>query len=165
MSNPERRERSDPYDFSEYERSFDRIATERLLNIIKQPDTQIHSLELATNNYGEFLFISTSRPSNEGRTGVTFWGAGYHEYRERWLTREWFWYRNNPRPGELIDQIDREAARESILARLADISVYGDADRQSSRGKMFELIADLTDDDGAIVDIEDMAEWLADDDE
>ena len=164
MSNPEQGEKHEPYKFTEWERSFDRITTERLLELIGNTDTKVHSLELTTNTYGEFLFITTSRPMKEGRAGVTFWGAGYHEYRERWLTREWFWHRNDPRPGQLADEIDREAVRESIQSRLAEIAVYGDVDRQTSRGKLFDLIADLTDDDGAIVDIEDMAEWLADED-
>lgn len=162
MSHPERGPTPEPYPFTDRERLYDRITTDRLLGLIADPATQVHQLELASNTYGEFLFVTTSRLAGERRAAVTFWGAGYHEQRERWLTREWFWHRSELTPARSVEMIDPETARDAIEARLAEIAVYGNADRQTTRGQLFEFLADLTDDDGALADLEDMAGWLLD---
>lgn len=145
------------------EQLFARITTERLLEIIAHNDTTVHAIELASNSYGEFLFVTTSRFGSEGSIHITFWGAGYHEYRERWLTKEWFWHQTDDGSSKLASEMDREAARANIQERIAEVSQYSNDTRQSSRGKLFELLADLTDDDGAIVDVDELAGWPLDD--
>ena len=49
--------------------------------------------------------------------------------------------------------------------RLESISSYIEEDFQTDRGRLFELLADLTDEDGAwaeLQDMEDVADWLGD---
>ena len=102
------------------------------------------------------MFITTSRPSDYGRVAMTFYGLGYHEYRERWITNEWFWYQANPFPDMMQQQLEKEEAEEMIQKRIEGIQPYVGEDAQTERGKFFELLADLTDEDGALAEIEDL---------
>ena len=93
-----RRERE--FGFTANEVLFDRMSHQRFMNLFDDETTTIHRLTEEANSYGEFLFVTLSRPGSTGRIHVTFWGAGYHEYRERWLAEEWFWYFSNFPPAE-----------------------------------------------------------------
>jgi hypothetical protein len=163
MSNVEAPRPRDPFGFTERERLFDRLSHQRLLSLIADEQTHVHSIELSENKYGEFLFIQTSRPTDVGevRACVTFWGAGYHDQRERWLVDEWFWYDSDPRDVE--GRVEKGEAQLTIEKRLADIAPYNDQTKQSKRGKFFEMMADLTDEDGAYTELEDWAGELPDD--
>jgi len=60
-------------------------------------------------------------------------------------------------------QFDKEEAKEQIRQRLESIIPYRDQSTQSHRGKVFELLADLTDEDGALAEMEDfesLEDWL-----
>ena len=59
------------------ERLFDKVSHERLVGFMADEATAIHRMEESHNNYGEFLFVTLSRPGNQRRILVTFWGAGY----------------------------------------------------------------------------------------
>src|SRR5687767_9981966 len=98
MSNVEAPRPREPFGFTERERLYDRISHKRLLGVIADEQTHVHSIELSNNVFGEFLFIQTSRPTDVGevRAFVTFSGAGYHDQRERWIVDEWYWYDNDP---------------------------------------------------------------------
>jgi len=142
---------------------YGRINNERLIEILTDNQTIIHTIQESSNNYGEFQFVTTSRPGGQGRVAMTFFGLGYHEHRERWLTNEWFWYQANVYPEIMRDQIDKEDAKEMIQQRLESILPYSQEDTQSEHGKLFEILADLTDDDGALVEMEDLESldiWL-----
>ena len=39
---------------------------------------------------------------------MTFYGLGFHEHRERWITDEWFWYQANLTPELYSKQLSRE---------------------------------------------------------
>jgi hypothetical protein len=147
------------------ERLFDKVSHERLVEFLADDATTIHRMEESRNNYGEFLFVTLSRPGQERRILVTFWGAGYHDYRERWLIEEWHWYLAHPFPEMLEQQVEREEAQQRLTERLESIRPYVGEETQSGRGKLFEMLADLTDEDGALSEIEDlgdMADWLGD---
>ena len=142
---------------------YGRINNERLSEILTDNQTIIHTIQESSNNYGEFQFVTTSRPGGQGRVAMTFFGLGYHEHRERWLTNEWFWYQANVYPEIMRNQIDKEDAKEMIQQRLESILPYSQEDTQSEHGKLFEILADLTDDDGALVEVEDLESldrWL-----
>jgi len=145
---------------------YGRINNERLGAILMDNQTTIHAIQETSNNYGEFLFITVSRPGDKDRSVITFYGLGYHEYRERWFTNEWFWYRGNPHPDLKGKEISKEDAEEAFRNRVETISQYVEENKQSERGKLFELLADLTDEDGALAEMEDMdylSEWLIED--
>lgn len=163
---------SNAFEFTEREKLFDRVSDARFQELLEDERTVIHRIELSANNYGEFLFVTVSlpgaasRPVGERKSVVTMFGLGYHEYRERWLTDEWFWYEAFSRR-ELIEQtIPREEVEEILRERKAEIAPYISRQTQSGRGKLFEMIADLTDDDGAVAEMEDLgdlADWFDED--
>ena len=145
-----------------------RVDQERFLEIFNDDQTIIHELNPSSNNFGEFLFITTSRPGDHGRVCMTFFGMGYHEYRERWITEEWFWYQANSYPDLLRKKLEKEDAQELLKQRWEDIQPDLRKDSQTERGKLFEMLADLTDEDGALAEIQDiehLADWLINDSE
>lgn len=153
---PDRPRPADEYGLNRNEQLFDRVSHHRLMGFLEDETTQIHRIEASHNNYGEFLFIWTSRPGQDRRIWVTFYGAGYHEYRERWLAEEWFWYQGNPLPDKLQQQLDRDEVVEQVKQRMEEIRPYQQRQSQSGRGKLFEMVADLTDEDGALAELEDL---------
>jgi len=76
------------FGFTEKDRLYWRISNEHFKEIIEDKHTIIYEINNSSNNYGEFLFISTSRSGDQGRVAMTFYGLGYHEYRGRLLTEE-----------------------------------------------------------------------------
>ena len=65
---------------------YGRINNERLSEILTDNQTIIHKIQDSSNTFGEFLFVATSRPGDQDRVAMTFYGLGYHEHREHWLT-------------------------------------------------------------------------------
>lgn len=151
----------DAYGLTDREQLFDRVSHKRLEALLADEQTSVHEVKLDTNNFGEFLFISTSRAAGEQRVYITFYGAGFHEYRERWITGEWFWYRANPLSKEEEQTLPKDEVQALIRERQEEIAAYAGQDTQSKRGKLFEMLADLLDEDGAVSELEDMPpDWL-----
>ena len=155
---PEPVKPEDVYGLTEKERLYYRVPDARFQEILDDEQTAIHDVQISTNNYSEFLFVHTSRPGGEGRKCVTFYGLGLHELRKRWITDEWFYYRWNPPPqSQVLEQtLSREQVRENIRQRRDELAHYGTPDAQSSHGWFYEMLADLTDDDAALTELEDL---------
>ena len=155
-----------PYEIfglTEHEQLFWRVTQKRLDEILKDERTIIHKIEPSSNDYGEFLFVTTSRPGEQERIYMTFYGLGYHDYRERWITKEWFWYQTNPYPDLLSSKVTKDEAKELIRQRLEEIRPELKQSRQSNRGKAFEILADFTDEDAARAEMDDLESlhlWL-----
>jgi len=148
-----------PYELfglSEAERLHWRVSDERFNEIILDNKTQVHTIEVSSNTYGEFLFVTTSRPAVQSRICMTFYGLGFHEYRERWITDEWFWYQISPDIDLLKQQISSQEAKEMVQQQSEIIWPHVRLDMQTDRGRLFEMLADLTDDDGAFAEMEDI---------
>jgi hypothetical protein len=150
------------FGFTEREVLWDRIGHGRFEKILADEQTTIHDIHLDSNNYGEFLFVTTSRPAGEQGSALTFFGLGYHEHRERWLADDWFWYETSLRDRNAVP-LPKDEVLKIIQERHAEVLGYAAGQIQSERGKLFEVIADLTDDDGALSDFEDFGGWLSDD--
>jgi hypothetical protein len=156
-----------PYEvfgLSEKEFLFNRVSQKRFSELLDDKQTIIHSIQESSNNYGEFLFVTTSRPGTQERICITFFGLGYHDYRERWVSDEWFWYQSSPTPQLLEKKIDKDEAKEKLSEKQDFISPYLSQYKQSSRGHLFETLADMTDEDGAIAEMEELEsldQWLA----
>jgi len=133
-----------------------RVTDERLKEMLADSNTTTHTIRLDTNTFGEFLFLTASRGTGRQRICMTFYGLGYHEYRERWISKEWFWYQSQEDFVDLQSKLTAEEVNEKLEQRLADISPYLDQDTQTELGWMFEELADLTDDDGALAEMEDL---------
>ena len=135
--------------------------------ILNAGDTVIHMIKPSSNHYGEFLFVTISRFGDQGRVYATFYGLGFHEYRERWITDEWFWYQAMGNPDLQREQIPKDEAQAKIQGHREENWPDVRLDTQTERGSLFEMLANLTDDDGALAEMEDMDQlmiWLANDD-
>lgn len=152
----------DAYGLTAHEVLYDRISHERFLALIQALETVVHQLQVSANNYGEFLFVTTSRTVGDERYRLTFWGMGYHEFRERWLSQEWFWYQGTANAVWDEQTISKEVVLEQIEARQQTLPSADSQENQSKRGKLFELLADLTDEDGAYSELEDLSHLLDD---
>ena len=147
-----------PYEvfgFTEKERLCGRVSQERFEAILNDKRTRIHEIKPSANGFGEFLFVTVSQAGAQGRISMTFYGLGFHEYRERWFTHEWFWYQANSRPALMRQTILKEESLELIRQRKATIQPDVRLDMQTDRGRLFETLADLTDDDGALAEFQD----------
>jgi hypothetical protein len=127
-----------------------RVTDERLKEILANPDKTPHNLKLSTNTFGKFLFLTVSRGVGQERIYMTFYGLGYHKYRERWISNEWFWYQSNESAVDFSTPISGEEVTAQLEQRLTEISPNLDKDIQTERGRKFEHFADLFDDDTAL---------------
>ncbi len=150
------------FGFTETERDFYRVSDKRFQELFTDEQTTIHKIELSYNSFGEFLFVTASRETPEGRQPVTFYSQGYHEYRERWIDNEWYWYRANSHLATLKRIVAKDEAEEVLNQRREEIAPYITQAQQTRRGQLYEMMADLTDEDGAIMEMEDLADWLLD---
>ena len=144
------------YDITDQEVTRWRVSDQKLREIITSPHTTIHTVKLSTNEFGEFLFLTTSRLNGQSRICMTFYGLGYHEYRERWISKEWFWYQSQESHVDIQTQLSGEELTEKLEQRLADISHNFGEETQTELGRMFEALADLTDDDAALAEMQDL---------
>jgi hypothetical protein len=133
-----------------------RINNDRFSAILEDDQTMIHQVKESTNSFGDFLFVTTSREGRNGRISMTFYGLGFHEFRERWFTDEWYWYQSNFHPNLLSEQLTKKEAQELIQQRFKNILPEITETIQSERGRLFEMLADLTDEDGAWAEMQDM---------
>lgn len=163
---PERKPNSshdqEPFSFTDHERLYDRVSHERFLSLLNDPQITIFKATVDSNSFGEFLFIGTRRGEGANISNITFYGLGYHEYRERWIDKEWSWYESTPSGDE--EAIPKEEALTLIAERQAEIASEVGHQNQTSRGKLYEMLADLTDEDGALSELQDLGGLLDDDD-
>ena len=136
-----------------------RVTDRRLKEILANPNTKTHAIKLSTNTFGEFLFLTASRGTGQQRVCMTFYGLGYHQYRERWISKEWFWYQSQESAVDTHTELSRDEVTEKLEQRLAEITPHFSEDTQTELGKMFEQLADLTDDDAALAEMQDFG-WL-----
>lgn len=156
-----------PYEvfgLSEKEFLFNRVSQKHFSDLLDDKQTIIHSIQESSNNYGEFLFVTTSRPGTQERICITFFGLGYHDYRERWISDEWFWYQSSLTPELLGKKMDKDEVKKKLSERQDIVSLNSSKNTQSSRGHLFETLADMTDEDGAVTEMEELEsldQWLA----
>lgn len=144
------------FGLTEKEQLFWRVSKKRFGEILKDNQTLIHDIKESSNNFGDFLFVTASRPAHQGRICMTFYGLGFHESRERWITGEWFWYQTSPYPDLVKQRLEKPKAEELIRQRLESINPTSIQNTQTRRGNLFEILADLSDEDGALAEIEDL---------
>jgi hypothetical protein len=147
------------FGFTEHETLYGKITHERFQAILQDEATTIHLMEESTNSYGSFLFVTVSRSGPTDRRYRTMWGAGFHEHRERWITDSWQWYETYRAKREELPLLDRDEALEQFQEHMAYIQATASPPQQSRRAQLFELIADVTDDDGALTELEDLG-WF-----
>ena len=150
------------YGLTENEQLFDRISHERFKKIASDLETTVHQIQISANNYGEFLFVATSRTVDDSRYLLTFYGLGFHEYRERWISEEWFWYQGTPYPELDKKRLTKDEVTELISEREQEIASLQGSTVQTKRGQLFDMLADLIDEDGAYNEIEELGDLFDD---
>lgn len=151
------------FSFTREEQLYSRVSHDRFLEYLSHPEHSIYRAGVDTNSYGEFLFITAGRANElQGRIIFTFFGLGLHEYRDRYVHGEWHFYPSSIRPEPDDSTLGVSDVLEMVRVRQAEVTAELRRHTQSSRGKLFEQIADLTDDDGAIADMEDFPDWFDD---
>lgn len=144
------------FEFSDRERLFTRVSHQRFLEILQKSNTILYAADVSVNDYGEFLFVTAQRPTETEPQVVTFFGLGLHEYRDRYLLDEWWWYEGGPSSHEEGQEpAPKGLILKTINARRADIQSLAEAHQQSRAGELFDLVADASDDDGALADYRD----------
>ena len=159
MTSKEQPQPQELFRFTEHEKLWDRISDPRFQALLADEATTLHKVEFSSNAYGEFMFVSVSCAADGESRLMTFWGLGYHDYRERWITDQWAWYSANPSPETQKQRITLKEAQELLEQRRAEIAPYLKEDTQTRRGQLFELLADLTDEDGAWAELDDLNDW------
>jgi hypothetical protein len=157
---PERHERPTPFVFTEREALFDTVTDERFMAFLQDEQTVIHSANMSSNTFGEFMFVTMSRSVEEAKQAVTFWGLGFHDYRERWIASNWNWYETRLWRELAEVSLPKDEVIQLLEERRKEIAPYVNQTQQSRQGMLFELLADMTDEDGALSDLEDFGDWL-----
>ncbi len=148
------------FGFTESEILFFRVTHKRFLEILQDQKSKIHTVIESGNTFGDFLFVTVSRENNGRQLMVTFYGLGFHEYRDRWFNDEWHWYPTFTNSEFCKEEISKDDAMRQVEARKEEILPYAEKANQSQAGHLFEMLADLTDDDGAIANFDDILGFL-----
>lgn len=151
---PQRRS-PDIFGLTEREQHDYRLSATRFFNLLNDPKTTVHQVHLDHNSFGEYLFVSLSRVVDGQHYGLTCYGLGFHEQRERWLTEVWYWYENHPIDSRYHQTIPKTEALRLIQERQAEIA-SSENPALSDRALLFALLADLTDEDGALTELDDL---------
>lgn len=153
------KERSNPcFTFTEREKLYDNISHTRFMALVMQPDIDIHEVKEDSNSFGEYVFVTVSCRSEQPKKLYTFWGLGYHEYRERWIVDAWQWYESQQNPSKKA-VLPKDEAIMQIKEREAVVRANATPTQQSRSAQLYELMADLTDEDGALTELEDLG-WM-----
>lgn len=154
-------ERYTAFGFTYTENLFNTISDERFLDLLRAADTVVHSAEVSSNAHGEFLFVTASRANGDRREVVGFWGQGFHDRRDRYLLDEWRWYVSTHRLGA-DEAVEKEELLKLIAERRQELEIDAKGYRQSARGEFYEQLADLTDEDGAATEMDDLGDMFDD---
>lgn len=125
------------------------VSARKLRMILQMKKVSVKDMRRDTNSYGEFLFIS----AQIGKTGMEFYGCGFHDLRNRWMTEEFKMFMNQaPKvPGwkkeEVLEYFDKEYDRARNLS---------DCDSAGNKPTELDEMADLCgDDDAFMAELED----------
>lgn len=132
--------------FTEYDELYSKITHEKFLEFLKK--YPIVSSSRGNNNYGEFRFITVmvTRKCYDGseyKDAVTFYGNGYHEYRE-YSPETWSFYVGN---GCLYSN-KQELNRKTVIEEIEN-ERKGMHFNKTYTNNTFSVLADLMDEDGA----------------
>jgi hypothetical protein len=156
---------AEAFGLTHHEELFDRVWDARLQALLASDKTTIHKAQLDSNTYGEFMFLTLSREHGGKRHYVTFYGLGFHEQRERWIVDEWQFYSGGEYSAAQHEPLTAAQTQTILSERRNEVETWAkDAPAPSKRAQLFALLAELTDDDGAYTELEDLGDvdWLDD---
>jgi hypothetical protein len=148
----------DCFQFTEKEQLDDRISRARFMALVDDPNVDVNDIKVSTNAFGEFMFVTLSCRTLRASEPLTFYGLGYHEQREHWITGYWRWYESTLKAnGEVVS---KQQAMEQVKAREEWVrDIEASEPQPSRRAQLYELLAEITDEDGALTELEDLG-WI-----
>jgi hypothetical protein len=123
------------------------ITTEALINIINDGNVGVCNCSRSSNSYGDFLFIGLHHIKDD--TYESYYGAGYHEYRERYLNNSWKSY---PTTRDIISYMEKRDV--IITVKLNDLEALKgqySLHEQSENAVLFEELDDMMDDEDCVL--------------
>jgi hypothetical protein len=156
---PEREPRPEAEWLSDAERLDERISHGRLLGVLGRQDVVVHTVKDDHNAFGEFLFVTVSRKAANPKA-ITFYGLGYHEYRERWLVEDWRFFERGLLNPTGLEVMSKAEALKIIAEHAAEVRSQAKPEGRSGQALLYELLAEMGDEDSALADMEDM-DWPA----
>lgn len=137
------------------------ITPTRMLEILRHPKSIVADCHFDSNSYGEFWFIdifhadqmALPKEKRFGPCHMEWYGMGWHDergtYERGWKhvhTDQWL------KKGAIIPQ-----SKAPIIAMIEeDLKKEYPIPQRTARQKLYGLIADITDDDGALAEMEDL---------
>lgn len=107
---------------------------------------------VSTNNYGEFVFFDITTT----HLVLSVWGLGFHEMRERYVSSFELNYANFEQKIREQPAVNKYNLVQFLLKRKAEDEAYYGKPKRSQNGILYGFIADLTDEDAAQTEMEDM---------
>jgi len=126
-----------------------KIPHKKFLKILK--NSQIKKVSIDYNTYGEFMFINFIFKGHYYHS----YGLGLHEYRNRIIFDWEIWENFYSEKIEKIPNIPYEKVLEKIEKRIKDLEKIKLLEDNESN-LMYNLLADLVDEDSALVELEDL---------
>ena len=123
------------------------ITTKELIELVRNPDNVVCRCIEANNSYGRFLFVDIHNDETDECT--SYYGAGYHEYRERYLIDEWAQFRSQDNETLRIAK-DAVVNRINECVKVARKGQYG-RPPQSENAELFEELVGVIDDEDAVI--------------
>ncbi|MCB9437312.1 MAG: hypothetical protein H6673_10030 [Anaerolineales bacterium] len=153
---------ADTFGLTDRQKLYYRVSDVWFQNILKHPDTVIHRVDLSQNDFGEYLFITVSRGVGDEQAVLCFYGLGFHEQREQWISLHWYWYAVHPYSQLTHERVALADAQALIQQRRQEITPALTQYTPSDRAILFTILAELTDEDNALAELDDLDEMLGD---
>lgn len=128
------------------------INTKELIKLVEKPDNIVCRCAEANNSYGRFLFVDIHNDDTDECT--SYYGAGYHEYRERYLIDEWAQFRSDNNKDLCLPK-DVVVGRINQCVNIARRCQYGRPPQCKSAELFEELVDVIGDEDAVIAEMED----------
>jgi hypothetical protein len=131
---------------------YDKASTETILSLLNRDDVTIYESHESENDYGEFLFVTYT----VGDAWWTSFGLGYNWNRERTVLG---WESYTTSEYNRKTALNKAVVLAEIVARHEEKQADFMAEQskpQSRHGILYSMIADLTDEDGAMAEMQDL---------
>jgi hypothetical protein len=153
---PKAQRTAEVFGLTRQEELFYRISDTRFQAVLNDHQTTVHAISLDGNNFGEYLFVTLSREVEGRRYFITLYGLGYHEQREQWVIDEWYWYEQRLDNRYTHQALSQAEAKAIIQKRRDHILTDRQDTAPSERAVVFGLLADLSDEDAALTELNDL---------
>lgn len=139
------------------------VSDEWFLELIQADETALNRVAIAENDYGEFLFVTASRPNADKREVIVFWGLGLHRLHSKYVLDTWRWYYpQDEMQLEPTSQFQKDMLLDIVRARRTLLEELANSHVQSDRGMIYQKLADLAGEEIAARQMEGLDDVLRD---